>query len=188
MVRDESSSSGGVGPVMGSSLLAAAQHHGNDRDDQFVQQPGVGELCCEHSPAHHPDVPARGLVPEVVDEFADGPAHKRHVGALRGGVFVVGEDPAGRVRVRPGAGFVLHQPGVGLAAHDDAADIGHERVVAVLAAVKAVKLEQPGQVVIVGGDEAVEGGSHKVLEARPWPQPSQPAGACPGCARTTVYW
>ena len=77
-----------------------------------------------------------------------GPRTKVTSAPLGTRVFVVGEHPARGVRIRPVVRFVFPQPGVGVPAHHDAADIRHEGVVAFLAAVETVELEQPVQVVV----------------------------------------
>src|SRR5215207_3925210 len=73
---------------------------------------------------------------------------------------------------------MLQKPRVGSAAHDDAADACHKGVIAFLAALEAVELKQPGQVVVRSGDVAVEGRSNKVLKTGHAAQPSYLASGC----------
>src|SRR6266508_3562480 len=145
------------------------QRDRRDRHDDLVQQPRVGELTGQVSPADNPDVPVTGGADHLLVHgfYVRAGELNSRVGDDR--QLAVCEDPArdlvrplplGPILVRE---LVVEDPFVRRRPHRHRTDAGDELAVVQRPVVLALAGEQPVQRVVGVGDKAVEGGRRVVL-------------------------
>jgi hypothetical protein len=145
------------------------QRDRRDRDDDLVQQPFVGELTRQVSPADDPNVPVSGGDEHLLVHDRDVRAGELDSRVRDDRQLAVREDPA-RDLVRPfplrgilSRELVVEDPFVRRRPHRHRADLGDELAVVQRPVVLPLAGEQPFQRVVGVGDEAVEGRSRVVL-------------------------
>src|SRR5690606_454504 len=112
--------------------------------------------------ADNPDVLSAGRRQGFAVQLGHVTVDAADVCAIHRGKGAGGQNPHGGRPVGPRLFAFTDDPLVSGCPHDDRADIRYEPVVVVLEAFEA-ELEQPIEVVVVVGDEAVDGGSDVIL-------------------------